>query len=77
MTRLLNGSRNKVWTTRGEYRLEPNWIISREIEQAMPAKVMLASAIVVRTALALSTVDVSPRGRRSVSNRSSTAIRPG
>ena len=40
----------------------------------MPAKVMVALAIVVRTARALSTVDVSPRGHRAVSNRSSTAI---
>ena len=74
MTRVLNGWRNRVCTTRGESWLDPNWISSREIEKAMPAKVMVALAIVVRTARALSTVDVSPRGHRAVSIRSSTAI---
>ena len=66
MTRLLNGSRNMVWTTRGEYWLDASWMMSRETEKAMPAKAMVAPAMVLNKARALSTVEVSPKGSRPV-----------
>ena len=69
MTRLLNGSRNSVCTTRGEYWLDASWMMSSEIEKAIPAKVMVAPATVLSTALALSTVDVNPSGRSVAGSR--------
>ncbi len=53
MTRLLNGSRNSVCTTRGEYWLDASWMMSRETENATPANVMVAPAMVLSNALAL------------------------
>ena len=62
ITRLLNGSRNRVCTTRGEYWLELPWMISSDTENAMPAKEIVAPAIVLSSARALLTVDVNPNG---------------
>ena len=63
MTRLLNRSRNRPETTRGEYWLDANWMVSKDTENAMPATVIVAPATVLSTARALSTVDVRPSGR--------------
>ncbi len=62
ITRLLNGSRNNVCTTRGEYWLDACWMMSSEIENAIAAKVIVAPAIVLSSARALSTVDVNTSG---------------
>ena len=63
ITRLLNGSRKNPWMTRGEYWLDACWMRSSDTEKAMPATVMVAPATVVRTARALSTVEVMASGR--------------
>ena len=62
ITRLLNGSRKRPLTTRGEYWLDASWIVSSDTENAMPATVIVAPATVLSTARALSTVEVSPSG---------------
>ena len=50
-------------TTRGEYWLLASWMMSRETENAMPANVMVAPAMVLGSMpRALSTVDVMPSG---------------
>ena len=76
MTRLLSGSRTRLWTTRGEYWLEASWITSSATEKAMPAIVTVAVAMVDRTARALSTVASLTSGSelRSVSASSTTRV---
>ncbi len=62
MTRLLNGSRKRPLTTRGEYWLDASWIVRSDTENAMPATVIVAPAMVLSTDLALATVEVRPNG---------------
>ncbi len=69
ITRRLNGSRKSVCTTRGEYWLDASWMMSSEIENAIAAKLMVAPATVLSTALALSTVEVNPSGRDELGSR--------
>ena len=80
ITRRLNGSRTSRWITRGEYWLEPCWMISSATENEMLANVIVAAATVDRMALALSTVESptqlpawTPMDRRAPTNATTTA----
>ena len=69
ITRRLNRSRNSVCTIRGEYWLDASWIVRSDTENAIPATVIVAAATVLRSARALSTVEVRPIGHEFVSAR--------